>query len=291
MTSSSGAGSVPRRRGASLVRAFVNSPLSGLAPWIVMALFSGPGRFEESVSAALGLALLVIFASWRLGNSIKLLEWFDAVFFGVMCVIGLIASSSVIDWLELWGGELVNIALVTFALFSVVIRRPFTIEYAKEQTPEEFWDSPIFVRTNYVITWAWVAAFGVSAIAGLIGDAVLDTSDNFWTGWIIQIGATVFAIAFTEFYPDYGPPKAMAEMGLATEPPVSVARLFDWLPVFVLIVGIAGLVTDSISSVLGWILIVVGAVGIKLMRVFFPDEPKPGAGETDASAGGVSAQQ
>ena len=40
---------------------------------------------------------------------------------------------------------------------------------------------------------------------------------------------------FTEFYPDYGPPKAMAEMGLATEPPVSVARLFDWLPVFVLI--------------------------------------------------------
>ncbi|MEE4022077.1 hypothetical protein V1Y59_03215 [Gordonia sp. PKS22-38] len=289
MTSASG-GSAHPARGSSLVRAFVNSPLSGLAPWILMAVLSGPGRFEESVSAALGLALLVVFASWRLGNSIKLLEWFDVAFFAVLCVIGLFATASMITWLELWAGEIVNLALVTFALGSVLIRRPFTLEYAKEQKPEEFWESPIFIRTNYVITGAWAAAFGVSAIAGLIGDAVLGTSDNFWLGWIIPIGATVFAIAFTEFYPDYGPPRAMQQMGVDTDPPVSIARLFDWLPVFVLIVGIAGLVTDSTTTVLGWILIVVGAVGIRLMGKLFPDTKKSGSGDDGASATDVPAK-
>ncbi|MDL9949040.1 hypothetical protein QSJ19_26390, partial [Gordonia sp. ABSL11-1] len=277
MTSDPDVTSKPKRTGESVIRAFVNSPLSGLAPWIVMSLFSGPGRFEESVAAALGIALLVVFASWKIGNSIKLMEWFDVVFFVVMCVIGILASPGMITWLELWAGEIVNLALVVFAFGSILLRRPFTLEYAREQTPEEFWDNPLFIRTNYVITWAWAAAFAVSAIAGAIGDAVFDDAGNFWTGWIIQIGATVFAISFTEFYPDYGPNKALQKMGVETEPPVSIARLFDWLPVFVLIVGIAGLVTDSTSAVVGWVLIVVGAVGVRVMRSLFPNPKKADA--------------
>lgn len=248
-----------------------------------MSLFSGPGRFEESVSAALGIALLVIFASWRLGSSIKLMEWFDVAFFVVMCIIGVVASAAVITWLELWAGELVNLALVVFALGSILIRRPFTLEYAREQVSEEFWDNPLFIRTNYVITWAWAAAFGVSAVAGAIGDAVLKDAGNFWTGWIIQIGAIVFAISFTQFYPDYGPNKAMQKQGIETEPPLPIVRLFDWVPLFVLIVGIAGLVTDSTPTVVGWVLIVVGAVGIWAIRNFFPERTDTDTG-TDAAA-------
>uniref|UniRef100_UPI003D93FFBE hypothetical protein n=1 Tax=Gordonia sp. B7-2 TaxID=3420932 RepID=UPI003D93FFBE len=268
MSADTGAG----RHVTSLVRAFLNSPLAGLAPWIVMSVFTGPGRYEEAVSAALGLAILVVFANWRLGNTIKLLEWFDTAFFAVLAAIGLFASTGTIEWLELWGGEIANVALVCFALGSIVIRRPFTLEYAREQVDSEFWEQPLFIRTNYVITWAWVAAFAVSAIAGAIGDAVLDDSGNFWTGWIVQIGATVFAIAFTEFYPDYGPNRALAKQGIETDPPASLARLFDWVPVFVLIVGIIGLVTDSTSTTLGVTLIVVGAVGIGAMRRFFPPQ-------------------
>ena len=43
------------RAGSRFIDALLQSPLAGLTPWIVMALLSGPGRFEESVSAALGL--------------------------------------------------------------------------------------------------------------------------------------------------------------------------------------------------------------------------------------------
>ena len=273
------------RRGSNLLRAFINSPFSGLAPWILLSMISGPGRFEEAASAALGVAIMVLFVNWRLGGSIKLLEWFDVAFFGIYALIGLFASNAVIEWLELWGGEVSNIALVSFAVGSILLRRPFTLEYAREQVDEQFWEQPIFIRTNYVITWAWAAAFGVQALSGLFGDLVLHTSNNFWTGWIIQIGAIIFAIAFTEFYPDYGPNKAMQKLGLETEPPVSVARLFDWLPIFILITGIAALVTDSTSTTVGVTLIVVGVVGGLAFRRIFPDDRPATAGTPPTSAG------
>jgi hypothetical protein len=57
-----------------------------------MALLSGPGRFEESVSAALGLSILFIYLSHRRGGSFKPLELFEVAYFGALAVIGFLAS-------------------------------------------------------------------------------------------------------------------------------------------------------------------------------------------------------
>lgn len=261
-----------RSRPRRLIAAVLASPIAGMSPWILMSLLSGPNRFDDAAAAALGLSLVLVLANHQRGSSIKLLEVFDTVYFAIMAALAFFAAPAVVGWLELWAGELSNIALVLFSLTSILIRRPFTLQYARETTPEEYWDSPVFIRTNYVITWAWTLAFGVGAIAGFIGDYVLGDSDNFWTGWIIQIGAIVFAIAFTEFYPEYGPNKAMQKAGIPTDPPQSIARLFDWLPYFVLVTGISGLVTESVGTTLGVVLIVAGAGGIALMRKVFPDD-------------------
>ncbi|MBJ8344872.1 hypothetical protein [Antrihabitans sp. YC2-6] len=249
---------------------FLKSPFAGIAPWIVMSLFSGPGRFEEAVSAAFGLALLFFLASWRRGSSFKLLEVFDVIFFGVFIVIGLVASEGTLTWLEMWAGELSNVALAVFAWASIVIRVPFTIQYAKEETPQEYWDSPLFKRVNYMITGAWAAAFTFSAIVGLIGDAVLDDSDNFWTGWILQIGALIFAVSFTEWYPEYAPNKAAQAAGEPTDPPRPIASLFAWVPTFVIVVGVAGLVTDGVPDLIAIGLIIVGSVLAGAYKKAFP---------------------
>ena len=47
------------RAGSRFIDAFLQSPLAGLTPWIVMALLSGPA-VRGSVSAALGLSILFI---------------------------------------------------------------------------------------------------------------------------------------------------------------------------------------------------------------------------------------
>ncbi|MDJ0029558.1 hypothetical protein QM583_21135 [Gordonia alkanivorans] len=270
-----------------VLTAFLNSPFAGMSPWILMALLTGPGRFEEAAASAFVLSLLLVVGGHRRGSKIKLLEVFDVAYFGTMAALALFASESVIDWLEKWGGEMTNIALVAFALGSILIRQPFTLQYARESTDEEVWDSPLFLRINYVITWAWVVGFGVAAVSGAVGDLVLDDPNDFWTGWIIQIGGTVFAIAFTEFYPDFATYRAALREGWDTdEKPQSMLHLFDWVPIFVLAIGIAGLLTDEFSTVTGIVVIVVGAVGIGIFRQLTSSldarlaQTAPGASET-----------
>jgi hypothetical protein len=240
---------------------YVRSPFAGIAPWVLMGVVSGPGRFEEAASAALGLAVLTLWVGSRRGVPVHLLEVFTVVYFGVLAVLGLVASDATIDWLELWAGELSNIALAAFAIVTLLIRKPFTLAYAKDTTPREHWDEPLFLRINYMISAVWAGAFLVSAVAGAYGDAVLRDNDNFWTAWIVPLAAIIFAGSFTEFYPDR-----------ATGESKSWARIFDWLPPFVLVTGIVGWVSDAVPDGVGIGLIVAGIVGSAAMRRLFPSE-------------------
>jgi hypothetical protein len=145
------------------IDSYVRAPFAGIAPWVLMGVVSGPGRFEEAASAALGLALLTLWVGSRRGVPVHLLEVFTVGYFGVLAVLGLVASDATIDWLELWAGELSNIALAAFAIVTLLIRKPFTLAYAKDTTPREHWDDPLFLRINYVISAVWAGAFLVSS--------------------------------------------------------------------------------------------------------------------------------
>ncbi|AYA25538.1 MULTISPECIES: MFS transporter [Rhodococcus] len=243
-----------------VVDGYLRSPLSGIAPWILMSVLSAPGRFEEAVCFALGLVLLTMWVGARRGIKIHALDTFGAAFFAVLAAVGLIASDGVIDWMEIWAGELTNIALAVFVFATLIARRPFTLPYAKEDTPQEYWTSPLFMKINYVISAVWAGAFTFSAIVGFIGDAVMRDPGNFWTGWVLQLAAIFFAVSFTEFYPDYAGAKFAASQG-ETEAAPSLLKLIDWLPTFVLVAGIFGWVTDSIPDAVGIGMIVVGIIG------------------------------
>ncbi|MGE2725422.1 hypothetical protein [Mycolicibacterium pulveris] len=244
------------------VDGYVRSPLAGIAPWILMGIVNGPGRFEEAASTALALSLLTLWVGARRGVPVHLLEGFTVAYFGVLAVLGLVAPDRAIEWLQLWAGALSNVALAAFAIITLLIRRPFTLAYAKDTTPEEHWDSPVFLRINYAISAAWATAFLFSAVVGVYGDAVLGDNDNFWTAWILPIGAMIFAVSFTEFYPDY-----------VTGEKTSIAAAFDWFPPFVTVVGIIGWVTDALADVPAIALIIAGVVGSALMRRLVPDQP------------------
>jgi hypothetical protein len=241
---------------------YVRSPLAGLAPWILMAVVNGPGRLEEAATAALGLSLLTLWVGTRRGVPVHLLEAFTVGYFGVLAALGLVAPASTIEWLQMWAGEVSNIALAVFAIVTLAIRRPFTLAYAKGTAPPEYWDSPLFLRINYVISSVWAGVFLFSALLGAYADAVLRDNDNFWTGWILPIGAIIFAASFTEFYPD----RATGESG------ATWARAFDWLPPFIVVTGIVGWVSDELPDVPAIALIVVGVLGSAAMRRFFPDD-------------------
>ena len=256
----------------TFIDGFLRSPFSGIAPWILMAIMSGPGRFGQAAAAALTLTLIVMWASSRRGIRVHSLEVFGAVVFAVFVGLGIFGSPTLISTLELWAGEITNGALAAYALATLVIRRPFTISYARDSVDPEHWNSPLFVRVNYILTAVWAGAFLINTLVGSFGDAVLHDGDNFWTGWIVQLAVTLVAVAVTEFYPDYARAKFLAATGESSDSPPSFGKLLDWAPGFVIGIGIAGWVSDSFSAGVGIALIVVGIIAGAVMRKLFPEE-------------------
>lgn len=265
------------RSAGAVVDLVLDNPLVGLAPWIVYSLVEGEGRLELSAAIAFGLALTILMLGWLRGSRPKLLEYSDVIFFGALAIFVAVASDDTHAWLERWSGEVANVALVAIALGSILVRQPFTLAYAKEQAPRELWDDPVFLRTNYLITWAWAIAFLIEAASGFYGDLVLDDANNIWTGWIIQTFPLIMAAQFTLWYParvEAIGAIAQGETGVRA-PPVGdfVSQVTPWIS----IVGVIVLAMGEGPWWLGVGLIVLGA---GLTKRFKPDEPeRDGAAE------------
>jgi hypothetical protein len=247
--------------GGSVLDRVLANPLVGLSPWILYSLVAGKHRLELSAAVALGLALLILVVNWFRGGTPKVLEYSDVVYFAGLALVVALASEGTRTWLELWGGEVANVALLVIALGSILIRRPFTLQYAREGTPQEYWHAPEFLRVNYLIAWVWVLAFAIEAASGFVGDAVLANSNDIWTGWIIQTLPLIIAAQFTIWYPNRL--RAVRE-GRAESAPTGrdfLATVTPWITV----VGIIVLSMGGAPVAVGVALIVVGVLATKAL--------------------------
>lgn len=243
------------------LRTVLASPIVGFAPWIAFSVLEGPNRYELAIAAALGIAVLQLVMGMVAGARPKLLDVSAIVFFLGMAVAGLLVDPGSQRWLDRWSGEVSNVMLVLVALISIVWRSPFTIQYAREMTPDEYWKTPLFIHINYVLTWVWTAAFAVTALVGWYGDGPLNQPDNIWTNWIIQIALLIFAIRFTDWYPDAAAARALpASEDPSGTPPASVASLFLPLAGYLVPLGIVLLALGEVPTWSGVGLIVFGAV-------------------------------
>jgi hypothetical protein len=133
------------------------SYLLGFAPWILYAILSSNWRLAMSV-AAVAAAVLVV--RQIRGHDVDLLTPVTLVFFAVMAAVALADPSS---GLHHWTPALSSATLAVIAFGSLAARQPFTLSFARKEVPEELWGSPIFLRTNDIITAAWAVAFALSA--------------------------------------------------------------------------------------------------------------------------------
>ena len=172
------------------------SVLIGLSPFIVFFVLMRLVSPVAGLTGALTTSALLGLRMWRRRESIKILEVGSFVLFGALTVYTLVAAPR-------WTVATVRLAVDT-GLFSIVavslaIGRPFTLQYARERVPEQFWDSPIFMAVNRAISWVWAGSFAVHAAA----DAAAEFVPAIPLG--VDIGASVVALAaaiwFTRWYP------------------------------------------------------------------------------------------
>ena len=151
-----------------------------------------------SLFASTAVCIAVIaFDLWR-GRSIKIL--------GVGSIITFIAIGLYVALIDpALGASAVRVAVDTgillVTLFSILIRYPFTLQYALEVTDAETAKLPGFMRANYIITWAWAAA----SLLMMIGNAAMIYVPwlPFWGGLLVAFAARNCAIYFTKWYPQY----------------------------------------------------------------------------------------
>ncbi len=139
------------------------SILLGLAPFIAFFLLARAVGVAVGLWAAAAIAVAVVIRSRvRTRGPAKVLEAGAAVLFVALAAV---ASFVRPDWSVFEVRLAVDLGLVAITLGSILIGRPFTLQYAREQVSPEVQDNPAFLRVNRTISAVWVLAFIVEAIA------------------------------------------------------------------------------------------------------------------------------
>lgn len=151
-----------------------------------------------SVFAASVICLATVAIDLARGRSVKILAAGSAL---VFAAIGLYLA--LIDRaLGTLGVKLsVDVGILVISLGSMLLRHPFTLQYALEAVPAETAAMPGFLRANYIITGAWTAAALLMAAANLV--LLYVPGLPLWSSLAVAFAARNSAIYFTKWYPEY----------------------------------------------------------------------------------------
>jgi hypothetical protein len=169
-----------------------------LAPFGAFATLMVVASATVSLFAGAGVAAATIVYDRARGGSIKMLAVGSLILFSALgCYIAFVDSS--------WSSPTVRLAVdggvMLIALASIVLRFPFTLQYAREVVDAETRKLPGFLRANYVITWAWTLAFVLMVITNVL--MIYLPSLPLWAGIAIALAARNSAAYFTKWYPKH----------------------------------------------------------------------------------------
>jgi hypothetical protein len=169
-----------------------------LAPFGSFALLMLVTSAEISLFTSAAICLAVIGIDVYRGRSIKMLGASCVVVFaGLGAYVTLIdpnLSSSAVKLMT-------DVGVLVISLASLIIGRPFVLQYALEEVDAATAKLPGFRKATYIITWAWTAAF-VLMIAGNVL-TIYVPGLPLWSGLVIAFAARNSAAFFTAWYPQY----------------------------------------------------------------------------------------
>jgi hypothetical protein len=173
------------------------SILLAFIPFIVFAVLDRLFGPTEGLIGGAAASVALLARDWvRPERRIKILEVGTTVLFGALALYAVFAHP---NWSVIAVRLAVDAGLLLIVLLSMLIGKPFTLQYAREQVAKEHWESPAFLRANYVITGAWALAFAVMVLAELALLYLPGMSPRI--GIIAIVLALVGAVKFTGWYP------------------------------------------------------------------------------------------
>lgn len=169
-----------------------------LAPFGSFALLMLVTSAEISLFTSAAICLAVIGTDVYRGRSIKMLGAGSVVVFATLgAYVALVDPNLSHSAVKLT----VDVGMLAISLISLIIRKPFILQYALEEVDAETARQPGFLKAVYLITWAWNGAFVLMIIGNAL--AIYVPGLPIWSSLVIAFAARYGAAFFTTWYPQY----------------------------------------------------------------------------------------
>lgn len=171
--------------------------LIGFVPWILYFVLTGATQSRIDWAIIISFVALFVLSFHELKKGF-ILTCGTLLFFTVMLVMVVILQN---HWMMQNKWILSNATLAAISWFSLIIKKPFTLQYAREQVDERFWQSPLFIRINNIITLVWAVVFTICVLINI--DRTYLVNMPMWLYQTLTNGLPLLAILFTAKFPNY----------------------------------------------------------------------------------------
>jgi len=139
--------------------------LTSFIPWIVYWVLCGVGN-RLGIVIPFIISLFLILSQIR-KRDFNLMDIISTLYFGIAAVITFALNLNI--FVEN-SGFLGYFALFLMALFSLIIKQPYTLQVSKRDYPEIYWKEKSFLAINNIITGVWTIIFIANATIFLFLD-------------------------------------------------------------------------------------------------------------------------
>ena len=169
-----------------------------LAPFGSFALLMLVASAELALFTSAAICLAVVGIDVVRGRSVKMLGAGSVVVFsGIGAYVALVDPNLSQSAIKL----AVDVGVLAISLGSLMIRKPFVLQYALEEVDAETAKLPDFLKATTIITWAWTGACVLMIIGNVL--TIYVPGLPLWSGLAIAFAARNSAAYFTAWYPQY----------------------------------------------------------------------------------------
>ena len=169
--------------------------VAGFAPFILFTVLSRLS-VDLALWVAFATAFVVTIRDFVESPSLRLLDAGSLVLFALLAM----GRGFLDPGLSLPSVRFIA-ALSLFLLLGLplILKRPFSVDYARLDPREAGWPPALFLRVNYLVSAVWTAAF--AAMAAADAAVTFDTGLPLYGSIAIALAALAGAITFTLRYP------------------------------------------------------------------------------------------
>jgi len=169
-----------------------------MSPYLAFSSLNYVASLTASVLAAALVSIGLNVADHVRGRSPKAIGLTSTAMFASMAATFIIAGQA---WSGLEVRLVLDLGIFMVALVSIALRRPFTLQYAREAIDAATQGEPGFLHVNYVLSWVWAGAMALMMATSVL--AIYLPWLPLWAGLALTFVLRNGAVAFSKWYPKH----------------------------------------------------------------------------------------